>query len=46
MFDDVIQALSASRALAGIAVVTVDPTASAIALRRFPILREWRLSRC
>jgi 2-phospho-L-lactate guanylyltransferase len=33
MFEDVIQALSASRALAGIVVVTVDPTASAIALR-------------
>jgi 2-phospho-L-lactate guanylyltransferase len=33
MFEDVIEALSASRALAGIVVVTVDPTATAIALR-------------
>src|SRR5215831_4424394 len=33
MFEDVIQSLSASRALAGIVVVTVDPTATAIALR-------------
>jgi 2-phospho-L-lactate/phosphoenolpyruvate guanylyltransferase len=33
MFEDVIQALSASHALSGIVVVTVDPTASAIALR-------------
>ena len=33
MFEDVIQALSATRALAGIVVVTVDPTACAIALR-------------
>src|SRR5215831_14558479 len=33
MFEDVIQSLSASRALAGIVVVTVDPTATLIALR-------------
>ena len=33
MFEDVIEALSASHDLAGIVVVTVDPTASAIALR-------------
>jgi 2-phospho-L-lactate/phosphoenolpyruvate guanylyltransferase len=33
MFEDVIRALSVSRALAGIVVVAVDPTASAIALR-------------
>lgn len=33
MFEDVIQALSAARDLAGIVVVTIDPTATAMALR-------------
>jgi 2-phospho-L-lactate/phosphoenolpyruvate guanylyltransferase len=33
MFEDVLEALSAAGDLAGIAVVTIDPTASAIALR-------------